>query len=269
MSEVFRVKKNKNFTVMSNHHLRNINISLRAKGLLSLMLSLPDTWDYSLAGLSKISKEGTCAVSSILKELEQAGYLIRQRIRNEKGHLAGTEYIIYEKPIIDSPKLENPTLDNLEPELPIPVNPTQSNTNILNKEELNIYQSISPIDTIDRNIVIAVFKENICYDALCHDCEQKCIDELLDILVETYCSTKQTIQISNNILPLESVKGKLMKLTMEHIRYVLFSFSRNTKKVHNIKSYLLACLYNAPSTMSHFYQAEVSHDLFGNHDDSE
>ncbi|MGL6201393.1 MAG: DUF6017 domain-containing protein [Lachnospiraceae bacterium] len=106
----------------------------------------------------------------------------------------------------------------------------------------------------------------MCYDALCIDCGQECIDELLDILVETYCSTNQTLRISNNVIPIQIVKNKLMKLTMEHIKYVLFSFSKNNKKVHNIKSYLLACLYNAPSTMSHFYQAEVAHDLYGAED---
>ena len=273
MSEVFRVNKTKDFTVMANHHLRNTNLSLRAKGLLSLMLSLPESWDYSLVGLSKISKEGVSAISSALKELEQEGYLVRQRMRNMKGHLIGTEYTIYEKPISDLPNLENPKLDNPESDKPKPVNHAQSNTDISstntsNTEGLNIYPSISPKDTIDRKTAIEVFKENICYDALCIDYGQECIDELLDILVETYCSTKQIIRISNNEIPIQTLKGKLMKLTMEHIKYVLFSFSRNSKKVHNIKSYLLACLYNAPSTMSHFYQAEVAHDLYGIQDSS-
>lgn len=273
MSEVFRVNKTKDFTIMANHHLRNTNLSLRAKGLLSLMLSLPESWDYSLAGLSKISKEGVNAISSALKELEQECYLTRQRIRNQKGHLTGTEYIIYEKPIADLPNSVNPKLDNLETDKPILVNQAQSNTNlsstyISNTELLNIYPSISPTDMIDRKAAANIFKENITYDVLCIDCGHECIDELLDILVETYCSTNQTIQILNKKLPIQVVKAKLMKLTMDHIKYVLFALSKNTTKIHNIRSYLLTCLYNAPSTMRHFYQAEVAHNLYGSQDDT-
>lgn len=96
---VFRIEKTRDFTVMSNHHLRNKNMSLRAKGLLSLMLSLPDTWDYTLNGLAKISTEGVDAIRTVIRELENLGYLERRRTRNEKGHLKAAEYIIYERPV--------------------------------------------------------------------------------------------------------------------------------------------------------------------------
>jgi len=148
MSEVFRVNKIKNFTVMANHHLRNTKLSLRAKGLLSLMLRLPDSWDYSLAGFSKISKEGTSAISSALKELEQEGYLMRQRMRNSKGHLIGTEYIIYEKPIADSQSGENPKSGTPKSAKPKMANHLQSSTNTLNTKESNTYPSITAIDAI-------------------------------------------------------------------------------------------------------------------------
>ncbi|MGL6201394.1 MAG: helix-turn-helix domain-containing protein [Lachnospiraceae bacterium] len=164
MSAVFRVNKTKDFTVMANHHLRNTNLSLRAKGLLSLMVSLPESWDYSLVGLSKISKEGVSAISSTLKELEKEGYLTRQRMRNMKGHLTGTEYTIYEQPISVLPNLENPNLDNPELEKPKLADHVQSNTdlsstNISNIEGLNIYPSITLHDPIDRKAVIQYSKK--------------------------------------------------------------------------------------------------------------
>ena len=120
---VFRVERNTGYTVMSNHHLRNKELSLKAKGLLSQMLSLPEDWDYTLAGLSYINREKIDAIREAIKELEKAGYIKRSRERDEKGRLRGADYVIYEQPqpdeeqeatppISDLPTLENPTLDN-------------------------------------------------------------------------------------------------------------------------------------------------------------
>ena len=94
---VFKIEKNKNYTVMSNYHLRDKNLSYKAKGLLSFMLSLPDDWDYSINGLTAISKEGVKSIQSILKELEENGYLIRNRINKSNGQF-DYEYLIYEEP---------------------------------------------------------------------------------------------------------------------------------------------------------------------------
>ena len=95
---VFRVEKTKDYTVMSNHHLRDTNLSLKAKGMLSLMLSLPDDWDYTLAGLEYICKDGITSIRNTVTELEKHGYLSRRRLRNEKGQLGEIEYTIHEKP---------------------------------------------------------------------------------------------------------------------------------------------------------------------------
>ena len=100
---VFRVQKTKDFTVMSNHHLKNKDLSLRAKGLLSVMLSLPEEWDYTLKGLAQISKEGLDAVRATVRELEAFGYVERRRMRNAKGQLTDTEYLIHEFPILSEP----------------------------------------------------------------------------------------------------------------------------------------------------------------------
>ena len=123
---VFRVERNRGYTVMSNHHLRNRDLTLKAKGLLSQMLSLPDNWDYTLAGLSRINREKIDAIREAVRELEKAGYIVRSRERDEKGRLRGADYIIYEQPqppVLDLPTLENPTLDNPTLEKPMLENP--------------------------------------------------------------------------------------------------------------------------------------------------
>ena len=118
---VFRVERNKGYTVMSNHHLRNKDLSLKAKGLLSQMLSLPEDWDYTLKGLSLINREQIDAIRAAIRELEQAGYIVRSRERDSQGRLRGADYVIYEQPqpVPDSPTLENPMLDILRISKPV------------------------------------------------------------------------------------------------------------------------------------------------------
>ena len=135
---VFRVERNKGYTVMSNHHLRNKELSLKAKGLLSQMLSLPEDWDYTLKGLSLINREKIDAIREAIKELERAGYIVRSRERDEKGRLRGADYVIFEQPqppTPDLPTLENPTLDNPTQEKPTQEKPTQLNKDRSSKEK--------------------------------------------------------------------------------------------------------------------------------------
>ena len=134
---VFKIEKNKSYTVMSNYHLRDRNLSYKAKGLLSFMLSLPEDWDYSLNGLCSISKENRDAIRSTLKELQQNHYLVIEKVRGEKGYFE-YNYLIYEKPYYlelenekDTPDTENPHLDNPNVE-----NQPQINTNIINTKEI-------------------------------------------------------------------------------------------------------------------------------------
>ena len=109
---VFRVEKNSNYTTMCNYHLRDQGLSLKGKGLLSMLLSLPDTWNYSVRGLSSITPDGVDGVLTALKELERLGYLERNQQRESNGRMGRAEYVIYEmprkKPCSESPCTENP-----------------------------------------------------------------------------------------------------------------------------------------------------------------
>jgi hypothetical protein len=137
---VFRVEKTQNYTVMSNHHLRNQTLTLKAKGLLSQMLSLPDEWDFTLSGLAAINRESVDAIRTAVWELERAGYIVRWQNRDARGKMTATEYVIYEQPqeavpepespLLDFPISENPTTDN-----PIAGKPTSENPMQLSKEQ--------------------------------------------------------------------------------------------------------------------------------------
>ena len=129
---IFRVHKNKDYTTIDNNIFRNQNLSSKAIGLLCVMLSLPDNWDYSIEGLTKLRKESKNTINSILHELEKEQYLVRTKTRNDKGIYTCCTYDIYEqpfpkKPYMDNPYLEKPYMDNC----------TQLNTNILNTNKLN------------------------------------------------------------------------------------------------------------------------------------
>ena len=297
---VFRVERNTGYTVMSNHHLRNKELSLKAKGLLSQMLSLPEDWDYTLAGLSYINREKIDAIREAVRELERAGYIVRSRERDEKGRLRGAEYVIYEqpqKPVSDLPTLENPTLDNPTLEKPTQEKPTLENpmqlnkdiqrTDLPKKEKSNTdlssthsipIHSLNPLpygDTAavperkrtEKNDAYRVYeeiiKDNISYDILLQDnhLDADRINEIVDLILETVCTKRSTIRVAGDDYPAELVKSKFMKLDSEHIRFVLDCMRENTTKIRNIKQYLKAALFNAPSTIGNYYTSLVSHDM--------
>ena len=299
---VFRVEKNKGYTVMSNHHLRNKELSLKAKGLLSQMLSLPEDWDYTLAGLSLINRESIDAIRTAVWELEKAGYITRRQGRDEKGKMTAIEYTIYEQPqplALDCPVLENPTadkpiLENPTPDNPTSENPTQLNkellkTNLPKKEKLNTdvssthsipFHSLNPSPLEDAaqpperkrkeatdaySVYEEIIKDNIEYDYLIQDryLDRDRIEEILALILETVCTKRKTIRIAGDDYPAELVKARFMKLNSEHIRFVLDCMQENTTKIRNIKQYMKAALFNAPSTIGNYYTSLVSHDMYG------
>lgn len=272
---VFRVEKTKDFTIMSNYHLRDKNLSLKAKGLLSQMLSLPEEWDYTLAGLAHINKESKDAIRTTILELEKAGYITRHQTTTEGGRFGSNEYVIRERPLPHEPLTENPTTDSTPTAIPMSENPTQFNINSSKTEkektELSSTDSLPISQKPNRTEVTAaeirsyreIIAQNISYGLLCQEYphQQEQMAEILEILVETVCTTRQTVRVAGNNFPTEVVKGRLMKLTAEHIRFVLGCLSRNTTKIRNIRQYLLTTLYNAPTTIDNYYAAMVSHDL--------
>ena len=285
---VFRVEKNKGYTVMSNYHLRDKTLSLKAKGLLSQILSLPEDWDYTLSGLCHINRESKDAIRSAVNELERAGYIERHQTTDASGKFSSNEYIIHESPISLPPSLDKPLS-----ETPATGNPTSENPTQLNKDRETKDQSITdpssthsipslsppPAGAVAASpperkrteaatqsaveIYREIIKENIEYDHLLHhskiDPEE--LDGILELLVETVCTARKTIRVAGDDYPAELVKAKLLKLNSGHIEFVMDCMRQNTTKIRNIKKYLLAVLFNAPSTMGSYYTALVAHDM--------
>ncbi len=289
---VFRIEKTRDYTVMANHHLRNTKLSLKAKGLLSLMLSLPENWDYTTRGLAKICKDGVDSICSAVNELEEHGYVRRERIRNAKGQLTDIQYTILEHPEPplpeqEIPKQENPVLGNPNLEEPEQENPAQLNTKKssnqplkkdLSSTDISIPIRSNPLEgepqaadgigtdaRSAREIYREIILENIEYESLCqtHWIERDRLDEIVELIVDTVCSARKTIRIAGDDFPADVVKSRFMKLDYSHIEYVISSMQDNTTYVRNIKKYLLAALYNAPSTISNYYSALVNHDMYG------
>ena len=298
---VFRVEKNRGYTVMSNHHLRNKDLSLKAKGLLSQMLSLPEDWDFTLKGLSLINRESIDAIRTAVWELEKAGYITRQQNRDGKGKMADMIYTIYEHPQLrpdaeeeeqpgsENSVLENPTSDNPTSENPVSGNPMQLNkdkqtkdpltTDGLTTDSIPILSPPSPLGKTaaapperkgtgaKSQSAVEVYREiimdNIEYSHLVQNTrlDRELLDEIVDLLVETVCSARTTIRIAGDDYPAELVKSKLMKLNSSHIEFVFDCISKNTTEIRNIKKYLLAVLFNAPSTINGYYTALVAHDM--------
>ena len=274
---VYRVNKNRGYTVMANFHLRDKNLSLKAVGLLSKMLSFNDGWQFSTRGLSAICKEGPDAILSALRELENYGYLVRHQARDEKGRMSSMVFEIYEKPQevlpeAGNPYTENPDADNPVTEKPYTGNPAQRNTDQVITEKTNTslknYQSIN-LDGMDRMDERESYREllweNLELDILAHDTrlDMDRVNELLEIMLDAVCSTSPTIRINGEDMPQQVVKSRFLKLNSSHIEYVLQAMNENPSAIRNIRAYLLTALYNAPLTMDNYYSALVNHDLYG------
>lgn len=346
---VIRVSKTKGFSVMSNYHLRDKNLSLKAKGLLSMMLSLPDGWHYTIRGLASICKEGVESISSGIRELEKCGY-VRRHQPNIDGKFQEIEYVIYEMPQNEAASISenktpckesseketvpeasgsqvpgqdtfSPDISSLHPDAekafpcpadtgtaypktphteipyagnpytdrPTPENPSTENPDALYNTERSStersntgfinYPSINPegMDRAEEDLLrqlgaqkatgeyetyCAIIKENISFDILCldHPGEREMLEGIVELLAETVCSKSAYIHIAGQELPREVVRSRFLKLDKSHIEYILTSFSKNTVKVRNMKAYLLASLYNAPVTISPYYQNWVLSD---------
>ena len=283
---VYRVERTRDYTVMCNCHLKDTSLSLKAKGLLSMMLSLPDEWNYNTRGLAAICKEGVDAISTAIRELEKAGYIVRRQLRGSNGRITDTEYIIYERPQDQGPTApeppEAPDLTSPYPENPYVVEPDMAeprsettaglNINTSSKKKENTkrcsYPSVSPstgermdgqTDVTDKR---AEIMEQIEYDQIVSPANREQIDEFVEIMLEVALTRSPTIRIGREAeYPAALVQQRFEKLTSAHIGKILEGIRENTARVRNVRNYLLAALFNAPSSTDNHYTMLVNHDL--------
>lgn len=283
---VFRIDKTKDYTVMANFHLRDKSLSLKAKGLLSLMLSLPEDWDYTTKGLAYICKDGVDSICAAVKELENAGYVQRKRNRNSQGRLTNVEYTILEKPIstpevpqaakrdkspkrenpvLDNPVLENPRQDIPEQDLPKQEKPAQLNTNTSSKEKINTDLSnthsffpsadvTSDCGQTERRITSGDIRAQIEYEIMAQRYRRDQLDELVEIMLEVALNRSPTIHIGRDAeYPTYYVQERFQRINSMHIEKVMDGIAENRTRVYNTKAYLIAALFNSVSTIDHHY----------------
>ena len=285
---VFRIERTRDYTVMSNHHLRDKGLSLKSKGLLSMMLSLPEDWNYTTRGLAKICKEGVDAIGGALRELEGAGYIVRHQMRDRQGRISDTEYVIYEQPQpkapdtpqpdTASPDTENPYLADPDTEKPAELNIEKSRTQKSNTQGSSTDSipfrgtaAARPTERKGRDAMSVeemqsyrdLVLENIEYDHLCREFAtyREDLDEIVELIVETVCARRKTTRIAGADFPHEVVRSRFLKLDSSHIEFVMECLHNNTTEVRNMKQYLLTVLFNAPTTMNNHYTAQVNHDM--------
>lgn len=318
---VYRVERTRDYTVMSNYHLKDTSLSLKAKGLLSMFLSFPEDWNYSTRGLAAICKEGVDAIGSTIKELEKAGYIIRRQLRGANGRITDTEYIIYEKPQppepsapdADEPDMpppdtalphtENPDVADPDMDAPHTENPAQLNINQFKTQKSNTQRSNthsfppptsssqSPLSSLAPPLPTATadaglrsgtrpaqsvegmkeifekrdeIRDQIEYDLIVTPSNREQLNEFVEIMLEVALSRTPTMKIGRDAeYPTAFVRQRFEQITSAHIEKVLDGIQENTTRVWNTRAYLLAALFNAPSTMDNHYTMLVNHDLNG------
>ena len=291
---VYRVERTQGYTVMSNYHLKDTALSLKAKGLLSMFLSFPDDWNYSTRGLASICKEGVEAIGNTIKELEKAGYILRRQLRGANGRITDTEYVIYERP--QDPELPAPEdtgpetpPDTGAPDTALPDTgfPDMVDPDTENRPELNIKKSktkksitqrskthsfpppappktpAAPVEGMKEILEKrAEIEEQIEYDLIADQCNREQINEFVEIMLEVALSKSPTMKIGRDAeYPTAYVQHRFEQLTSAHIEKVLDGIRENTTRVWNTRAYLLAALFNAPSTTDNHYTMLVNHDM--------
>ena len=280
---VYRVERTRDYTVMSNCHLKDTSLSLKAKGLLSMMLSLPNEWNYNTRGLAAICKEGVDAIGSAIRELEGRGYIVRRQLRGADGRITDTEYTIYEQPQHpdppappdapgpDMPHPENPYVAGPDMAGPHPEMAAELNINTSSKKKENTKRcsdlSVRPstgvmgqTDVTDRRAQIMAQIE---YDHIVTPANREQIDEFVELMLEVALTRSPTIRIGQDQeYPAALVQQRFERLERTHIEKVLDGISENTTRVRNARAYLLAALFNAPSSTGNYYTMLVNHDLY-------
>ena len=291
---VFRVDKSRDFTVVANCIFKDRSLSAKAKGILVEMLSLPESWDFTLKGLTTLFTDGIDSIRQGINELEARGYIVRERKRDARGRLGGMEYVIYEtphkavenspesaEPITEEPTAENPTQESSTKEMPTTYKElSKSITNASITQESSTYSFLPevsenfedcvPVEKSGRKEVTdtlkarAEIKKQIDYDILVQRCQPSQLNELVEIMLEVKMNLSPNTRFSRDeVYPTVYVQDRYSRLNAEHIEQVLDGIRENTSKVLHTKAYLMKCLFNAPETFENKVAMDVNHDLYG------
>lgn len=297
---VCRIMKESNYTRVSNHYLRDNSLSFKAKGLLTLMLSLPEDWDYTIAGLAQFTADGRVSIANTIRELEECGYIRRNQTRGENGAFAQNEYWIYEVPQTGEPPCaenvetadfdeeisENeasgsnePLADNVstaindlsvsQPNLAIPLTDLPS-TDIMptgnSTQQIKELRKTEKPNLIRYDLMRARAGQRVEYAVLREEYPKELLDELVSLIVEMESCQSETMLIAGAVYPREVIVARMQALNAECIRYVLDCMREVKPQIKNMKKYLMASLFNAPATMENFMESRVQREVFAKMD---
>lgn len=273
---ILKNKTQGNYTIVSNGILKNQSLSLKDRGLIITLLSLPDNWAFTINGLSKIIPDGKDSIKNSLKHLEELGYVSKTQNRGEFGKYGNIVIEVHETPIL--PIVENPLTEKPLTGKPVPENLSQYNNNKYNTNKSIIHQSIHPsinnqnvdglvdMDESENYIYLKnLIKKNIEYDILSDQfkdlTDKDILDQIVDLITEICSFAKKDILINGNHIPSALVKTKFLKLDSSNIQYVMEELKKGTSKIKNPHSYLISMLYNAQNTQNVHYQSAVNSDM--------
>lgn len=263
-----RLKKciERDYTTVHNGFLRDKALSINSRGLLITMLSLPDTWDFSIKGLAAILPDGEKKVGSALKELEMHGYLVRERVY-ENGKLSDWNYIVSDEKLPEDVLSKSGTKSNIllhSQKVDVEnLHLENADNQYTNKSNTVLNQSIYQVDVEKSNDMIdtmELIKQNICYYDLIDTLDADLLEEIVLIMADCIVNCSDTIRVSGNDISAELVKSRFLKLNDSHIIYVMQCIGDTRTKIKNIKAYLITALYNSAMTINSYYRSEVNHD---------
>lgn len=256
---IIRVKKKKNYTRIDNNYLNDLRLSAREVGVMTRVLSLPDDWVFSVRGLTSLFRDGEDSIRSALRVLETAGYLVRRRVRDERGKLGKMEYTFYERSMRpNSPDAEEPYMEEPDVEQESQVITNRVITNNSNTYPINQNGTMT-----DRTVQEEAVRNNIDYPSLMirNPYNVDRINEMVAIMADVMMMPDNAeITVGGNQLSAGVVKSQLQRLESNHIEYVLDSMSGSAAPIRNIHGYLLTALYRAPLTLHNHYAAQVACD---------
>lgn len=236
----------KAFTVVDKAISMDRKLELKDRGMLLTLMSLPPTWRFSVKGLETMLPDGRDAINAALNRLEEKNYLIRRKIRDDKGHFSDTCLYINPHPEIKMPFQESPYTEN-----PYTANPQTDNPQLINNKEIKTKEISNKESIIHSAGAFAdmrdAVKSQIDYDAVAIDRKNdiSLLDTMVDLLARTLICEEPEIKIGKVNIPAEDVKARFRKLNLYNIEFVIDRFNENTTKIKNPNAYLLRCLYEA------------------------
>lgn len=252
-------KTQNNFTIVNNSIIRDKRLGIKERGLLLTLLSLPDNWNFSAAGICSLLPDGKATINSTIKNLENLGYLKRQQIKNINGQFSGYDWIITDNPFTDFQKTEKLTTENVLTDFQTQLNTNKSiiNKSIINKSKSNLILS-QERETIRQGLI-----EQTGINFLFETENNELDFDIFEVMVDIMTSDQEYFIISGQTIPKAILQKRIQKIDYENIRDIREGILNLSHKIKNIKAYIIKCLYDSSITTNIKYANMVNADMYG------